>query len=120
MKYQIPRYKDFKVGIFPDKPYLPVKYRVNKILSYLTCIHIAGDFVLTLTANDGDAGATVEYSITGKVRLRITKTSPYNEDPLTSHLHIVKLGFTGVYIFLSFALKHRLWVLVRTASLRRF
>ena len=27
---------------------------------------------------------------------------------------IVKLGFTGVYIFFIFALKHRLWVLVRT------
>ena len=32
---------------------------------------------------------------------------------------IVKLGFTGVFIFLIFALKHRLWVLVRTASLSR-
>ena len=31
--------------------------------------------------------------------------------------HIVKLGFTRVYIFLIFALKHRLLVLVRTASL---
>ena len=32
-------------------------------------------------------------------------------------LCIVKLGFTGVYIiFLIFANKHRLWVLVRTAS----
>ena len=39
----------------------------------------------------------------------------------TSHFYIVKLGFTGVCIFFSiFALKHRLWVLVRTASLRRF
>ena len=49
----------------------------------------------------------------------ITKTSPCNEHPLTSHFYIVKLGFTGVYmIFLFFALKQRLWVLVRTASLR--
>ena len=41
--------------------------------------------------------------------------------PLTPHFYIVKLGFTGVYIgFLFFALKHRLWVLIRTASLRRF
>ena len=45
----------------------------------------------------------------------ITKASPYNEHPLTPHFYIVKLGFTGVYIF--FALKHRLWVLVRTASI---
>ena len=33
------------------------------------------------------------------------------------HIYIVKLGFTGVYIiFLISAQKHRLWVLVRTAS----
>ena len=31
-------------------------------------------------------------------------------DPLTPHVNIVKLGFTVVYII--FALKHRLWVLV--------
>ena len=34
--------------------------------------------------------------------------------------YIVKLVFTGVYIFLIFALKQGLWVLVRTTSLRRF
>ena len=28
----------------------------------------------------------------------ITKTSPCNEYPLTSHFYIVKFGFTGVYI----------------------
>ena len=50
----------------------------------------------------------------------ITKTSPCNEHPLTPHFYQVKLGFTGVYIFLISAPKHRLWVLVRTASLRRF
>ena len=37
--------------------------------------------------------------------------------PLKPHFYIVRLGFTGVYfIFLIFAQKHRLWVLVRTAS----
>ena len=47
----------------------------------------------------------------------ITKTCLYNFDPLKPHFHIVKLGFTGVYIiFLFSAQKHRLWVLVRTAS----
>ena len=31
----------------------------------------------------------------------ITKTSPCNENPLTPHFYIVKLGFTGVcFIFL--------------------
>ena len=32
-----------------------------------------------------------------------------------------KIGvYTGIHNFLIFALKHRLWVLIRTASLRRF
>ena len=51
----------------------------------------------------------------------ITKTYLYNFDPLKPHFYIVKLGFTAVYIiFLISARKHRLWVLVRTASSRRF
>ena len=42
-------------------------------------------------------------------------------DLLKPHFYTVKLGFTGVYIiFLISAQKHRLWVLVRTASPRRF
>ena len=51
----------------------------------------------------------------------ITKTRLYNFDPLKPHFYMVKLGFTGVYIILlTSAQKHRLWVLVRTASSRRF
>ena len=51
----------------------------------------------------------------------ITKTRLHNFDPLKPHFYIVKPGFTGVYIiFLISAQKHRLWVLVRTASPRRF
>ena len=45
---------------------------------------------------------------------------PFHIDPITPHFYIVKLGFTGAYIFLIFALKHGLWILVRTTSLRRF
>ena len=42
-------------------------------------------------------------------------------DPLKPHFYLVKLGFTGVHIIsLISAQKHRLWVLVRTASPRRF
>ena len=60
---------------------------------------------------------TVNHPLGGS----ITKTRLYNFDPLKPHFYIVKLGFTGVYvIFLISAKKHRLWVLVRTASLRRF
>ena len=51
----------------------------------------------------------------------ITKTYLYNIDLLKPHFYIIKLGFTGVYIiFLISAQKHRLWVLIRTASPRRF
>ena len=48
-------------------------------------------------------------------------TCPCNVYPLTPHFYIVKFGFTGgIHFFLIYALKHRLWVLVRTASMRRF
>ena len=51
----------------------------------------------------------------------ITKTCLYNFDPLKTNFYIVKLGFTGaIIIFLVSAQKYRLWVLVRTASTRRF
>ena len=53
--------------------------------------------------------------------INITKTCLYNFDPLKPHFYIVKLGFTRVYIiFLISAQKHGLWVLVRSASARRF
>ena len=48
------------------------------------------------------------------------QTCPCNVDPVTPHLYIVKLGFTGVYIFfLIFSLKHRFWVLVRIAQMEQ-
>ena len=54
-------------------------------------------------------------------KIYITKTCLYKFDPLKPHFYIVKLGLTGVYIiFLISAQKHRLWVLVRTASSRQF
>ena len=47
----------------------------------------------------------------------ITKTYLYNFEPLKPHFYTVKLGFTGVYIIFHISSqKHRLWVLVRTAS----
>ena len=50
-----------------------------------------------------------------------TKTCLYNVDPLKPHFYIVKLWFTRVYIiFHNSAQKHRLWVLIRTASSKRF
>ena len=63
-------------------------------------------------------------------RTTITKTRLYNFNPLKPHFYVVKLGFTGVYIIFLISAqnidcgyslepprrKHRLWVLVRTAS----
>ena len=46
--------------------------------------------------------------------------SPYNVDPVTIHFYVVKLGCTGVCIFPYFCFKHRLLVLVRTASRSTF
>ena len=49
----------------------------------------------------------------------ITKTTYIILTPLKPHFHIVKLGYTGVYIFLYCDKKQILWVLIRTASSRR-
>ena len=51
------------------------------------------------------------------INLYITEIRLYNFDPFKPHCYIVKLGFTGVFIILISALKHRLLVLIRTASL---
>ena len=51
------------------------------------------------------------------ILLTITKICLYNVDLLKPNFYMVKLGFTGLsIIFLISAQKHRLWVLVRTAS----
>ena len=51
----------------------------------------------------------------------ITKTYLYNFDPLKPHFYIEKTGvYRGVHYFSYFCSKNRLWVLVRTASSRRF
>ena len=53
--------------------------------------------------------------------LSIAKTRLYSFDPLKPHFYTAKLGLTAVYIiFLISAQKHRLWVIVRTVSSRRF
>ena len=45
------------------------------------------------------------------------KLTYINVHPYKPHFYVVKLGFTGVHIiFLISVRKHRLWVLVRTAS----
>ena len=70
---------------------------------------------------DGGGGGSGEGGGLPRKFHSITKTCLYNFDPLKSHFYTVKLGFTGVFfIVLISAQKHRLWVLVRTASPRRF
>ena len=57
------------------------------------------------------------HEIFWKLPRHISKTSLYNFDPLKPHFYIVKLGFTASTLFFSyFCSKHRLWILVRTAS----
>ena len=46
--------------------------------------------------------------------------SVYRTPPYTPILYSKTGVYRGIHFFLIFALKHRLWVLVRTASLRRF
>ena len=65
-------------------------------------------------------GTRVSHTVQTVSTGDITKTCLYNYDPFKPHFCIVKLGLIGVYILFFFALKHRLWVLVRNASPRRF
>ena len=48
--------------------------------------------------------------------LVIMKISPCNEDPLTPHFYIVKLGLTGVYILFLFLLQNIDWEAVLTCT----
>ena len=81
-------------------------------------------FVMVYTATLINTTNYLFFQICRHLRTKfvfITKTRLYNFDPFKPHMYIAKLGFTGVYIiFLISAQKHRLWVLVRTASARRF
>ena len=68
-------------------------------------------------------GRQHENSITPtNIGVYIMKVYLYYFDPHKPLFRIVKLGFTGVYIifFLISAQKYRLWVLVTTASSKRF
>ena len=55
-----------------------------------------------------------------KISIRfITKTCLYNLEPLKPYFYIVKL-YRGIHYVSYFCFKHRVWVLVRTASPRWF
>ena len=80
-----------------------------------------GENAMAYIAQD-KAGITYTFFyFHAKTSVIITITCLYNFDPLKPHFYIVLLGFTGVNIvFLVSAQKHRLWVLIRTATLRQF
>ena len=59
--------------------------------------------------------------ITEVFKCNFTNTRIYNFDALKPHFYIVNLVFTGLYnIILISAQKRRFWILVRTATPRRF
>ena len=70
---------------------------------------------------------TFSHELIGFVprQIRITEICLCNVDPLKPQFYIVKLVYRGglqgyKLFFLISALKYRLWILVRTASSRRF
>ena len=87
--------------------------KINCRMSYVAIVSGSGRGLETYS---------IDNLFSRKTHLRfITKTRLYNFDPLKPHFYIVKLGFTGVYIIFHIsAQKDILWVLVRTASPRRF
>ena len=94
---------------------IPLKHILGVGLSHMSCAMRKGTFRVNANSKDPDQPAE-KYS-------QITKTRLYNFYPLNPTFILSKLGsITGVYIiFLNFAKKkHRLRVLVRTASARQF
>ena len=87
-------------------------------------IHVEKIYLVTGDWNQSTTAAAISVVFTtarSKAVVHITKTCLYNFDPLKPHFYKVQPGLTWVYIiFLISAQKHRLWVLVRTASPRRF
>ena len=93
--------------------------RVQPVVSVHSCICINVDiylFIYLFISVNQRENMLSRYMLT--VKLYITYTCLYNVDPLKPHFYIVKLGLKGIYIIS--ALKHRLWVPVRTASARWF
>ena len=108
-------------GLLPalrPKSLLKGVYFERKYFTFTSFGSSQKDWICSLIPSLYRVDPFLERNIFGKV---ITKTCLYNFDPRKPHFYIIKLGFTGVYIiFLVSAQKHRLWVLVRTASARRF
>ena len=86
-----------------------IKKASGKVLSFECDFFVDQEFQDETLQDEQDVGG--EF---------IMKTCPFNVYPLIPHFYTAKLGYSGVYLFSYFAPKHRLWVLVRTASPRRF
>ena len=65
-------------------------------IRYCLCAPISKPCHEILVFNQANNEAAVSHVI--------TKTCPCNEDPLTPHLYIVKLGFTGIHIIVLYLL----------------
>ena len=96
---------------------------IQKIPHLCNCekgvLHSMGLCILQSNLSGWNSFGTIE--ICSRYLKFITKTCLYDVDPIKPHFYIIKFGFTGVYIiFLISAQKHRLWILVRTTSPRRF
>ena len=122
--------KFFQIGLSMEctrwrknqQAYLEVIWKENKTDDVIclhfgvygnTCGHMIPSSVYGATKN-------TYYVISDLVSRYITKTCPCNVYPLKPHFYIAKLGYAGYTFFFISAPKHRLWVLVRTASARRF
>ena len=95
---------------------------IKEIWFWIANGKISSGFERVICPRHDNGGVLSFYVLISSLKsITITKTCLYNFDPLKPHFYIVKLGFKGVYIiFLISAQTHRLWVLVRTASPRRF
>ena len=97
--------------------YIVLLVRLLLLLSTVHDIRVHWQKVMCVSNEDTDY-LVFSYNLIRDFAAHITKSCLYIFDP---DFYRVKLGFTGVYvIFLISAQKHRLWVLVRTASSRRF
>ena len=89
----------------------------NCVLSVAVCLVFSLGFIGRFCSLVVTLAGHFLYCLSCLKPHQITNTCLYNFEPLKPHFYIAKLGFTGVYIiFLIFAQKHILCVLVRTAS----
>ena len=70
-----------------------------------------------ITSGKAETGILANLGLFWPEVAHITKTHLYNYDPLKPHFYIEKTGvYRGIHYFSYFCSKHKLWVLVRTAS----